>query len=98
MFGFEHKLDSEVDLGGMFIAEVVENLDPKALERVRVRVIGVHDMKNTEPNNSIWANHMAYSKSNSGEIPDIGDYVYVMFLQKSPMHPIWMGWVRTLAG
>lgn len=98
MFGLEYNLNNEIDLGGMFIGLVVENMDPKAMERVRVRVIGVHDMTNEDPNNSIWANHVAYSKSNSGEIPDKGDYVYIMFLQRSPMHPCWLGWVRVLEG
>lgn len=97
MFGLEYNIDGEVDLGGKFFGLVVENKDPKALERVRVRVVGVHDMENTDPNNSIWAYHQAPSKSNSGEIPDIGDYLYIEFIQKSPMHPIWVGWVRNKA-
>jgi hypothetical protein len=98
MFGIEHSLDNEVDLGGIFIALVVDNMDPKALERVRVRVLGVHDMDNKIKDNSIWANHIAPSKSKSGEIPDIDDYVYVQFLQKDPMCPIWLGWLRWKKG
>lgn len=98
MLGQELKINNETNLEGLFIGLVVENLDPKALERVRVRVIGVHDMENTQKNNSIWANHIAPSKSNSGEIPDIGDFVYIMFLQKSPMHPCWLGWTRVIEG
>lgn len=98
MLGYENAFDTEVDLGGIFIGLVVENMDPKALERVRVRVIGVHDMENTSKDNSIWANHIAPSKSNSGEIPDIDDYVYVMFLQRDPMAPCWLGWCRVIEG
>lgn len=98
MLGYELKLDNEVDLGGIFIGLVVDNADPKALERVRVRVIGVHDMENENKDNSIWAAHIAPSKSNSGEIPDIGDYIYIMFLQKDPMHPLWLGWTRVKEG
>ena len=98
MFGYEHRLDNEVDLGGIFIGLVVDNADPKAIERVRVRVIGVHDMDNTSKDNSIWAQHIAPSKSNSGEVPDIDDYIYIMFLQKDPLSPVWLGWVRTIQG
>lgn len=98
MFGKELNLDNETDLGGIFIGLVIENQDPKALERVRVRVIGVHDMTNEDKNNSIWASHVAPSKSNSGEIPDVGDYLYIMFIQRSPMSPCYIGYVRTLEG
>lgn len=96
MLGYELKLTSEVDLTGIFIAKVIDNMDPKALERVRVRVLGVHNMDIEDNENSVWAHHMAYSKSNSGEIPDIGDWLYVTFLNKDPMSIIWLGWVRTI--
>lgn len=98
MFGKEFATDgSDVSLRGIFIAKVVENSDPKALERVKVRVIGVHDMENESKENSIWANHLAPSKSGSGEIPDVDDYLYVTFLDPDdPMSCIWMGWVRTI--
>jgi len=97
MLGYEYKTNNETDLNGIFIGLVVDNMDPKALERVRIRVIGVHDMENEDKENSVWANHLAPSKSNSGEIPDIDDFVYVTFLQNDPMSPIWLGWVRVLA-
>ncbi|NCP97761.1 hypothetical protein GW796_05910 [archaeon] len=96
MLGREYNLDNEVNLSGIFIAEVINNLDPKALERVRVRVIGVHNMNNNNPNHSVWANHCAFSKGLSGEIPDIGDFVYVQFIQNDPMNLVWLGWVRTM--
>ena len=98
MLGYDQKLDNEVSLAGLHIALVVENMDPKALERVRVRVLGVHDMSNEDPENSLWAEHCAPSKSTSGEIPDKGDYVYVMFLQDNPTTIIWLGWVRYIKG
>jgi hypothetical protein len=98
MFGYELSLNNEADLGGIFIALVVDNKDPKALERIKVRVLGVHDIENTNKDNSIWANHVAPSKSNSGEIPDINDFVYVMFLQKDPSACCWLGWLRTIEG
>lgn len=98
MLGHEYKFDHETDLSGLYIALVVDNADPKAIERVRVRVLGVHDMTNEDPENSVWAEHCAPSKSTSGEVPDIGDYVYVMFLQGSPTTIIWLGWVRYIKG
>ena len=96
MLGREYNISNEVDLNGIFIALVVENMDPKAIERVRVRVIGVHDMENLDPSNSIWAQHLAPSKQNSGEIPDKDDYIYVTFLQGDSQTPVWLGWCRTI--
>jgi len=95
MLGKEYNLASESSLSGLFIAEVTDNMDPRALERVRARVIGVHDMDNLDPENSIWIQHLAPSKGSSGEIPDVGDYIAVMFLQNDPMTCFWLGWLRT---
>lgn len=89
---------SDVQLTGLFIAQVVKNADPKACERVFVRIIGVHDMKNEDEEYGCWVNHCAPSKSASGDIPDIDDWVYVMFLDKQdPMSGVYIGWVRTKA-
>lgn len=98
MNGVDLRLDNEVSLDGLHIALVVNNADPKAIERVRVRVLGVHDMTNEDPENSLWAEHCAPMKSESGEIPDIGDYVYVMFLQNCPTTIVWLGYVRYIQG
>ncbi len=97
MFGKEYSYDSDTDLKGVFIGLVVTNYDSKALERIRVRVIGVHDMENESDDNAIWAQHCAPSKSSSGEIPDVGDFVYVMFIQGDPMNAIWLGWCRVIS-
>lgn len=94
MLGFEWNENNEVNLTGIFIAQVIDNKDPKASERVLVRVIGVHDMENLDPDNGVWANHCRPSKQNSGEIPDVDDFLYVMFVQGNPMHIIWLGWVN----
>lgn len=96
MLGKELTLNNEVVLDGLFIAKVIDNADPKALERVRVRVIGVHDMENEDKKNSIWAYHLCPSKQNSGEIPDVDDFLYVTFLQGNPSHCLWVGWCRVI--
>jgi hypothetical protein len=86
---------SDCDLLGFKIAQVVKNKDAKAQERVWVRVIGVHDMKSTDPDYGILAIHCAPSKSNSGEIPDIGDFLWVVFPDMvNPNFCLWLGWVR----
>lgn len=95
----EYKLHgSDANLAGIHIALVVDNQDPKCCERVKVRVIGIHDMQNDVPENSIWAQHMAPSKGTSGEVPRAGDFVYVMFRDiQDPMSCLWMGYVRTIS-
>jgi len=88
---------SDVDLRGIHIAEVIDNNDPKAMERVLVRVVGIHDLENKKLDNAVWADRLAFSKYSSGDIPDVGDYIYVMFpFHKEPMKIIWLGWVRSL--
>lgn len=89
---------SEVSLAGIHIAKVVDNNDPKAMERVLVRVLGIHDMENEKLDNAIWADRIAFSKFSSGDIPDVDDFVYVMFPKgNNPMKVLWLGWVRSLS-
>lgn len=96
MFGREFDIEhTEANLMGLHIAKVIDNMDPLALERIRVRILGIHDWENEDEENSIWCDHIAPSKSGSGEIPDIDDFVYVMFLDiHNPMSACWLGWVR----
>lgn len=96
MFGKEYSFESDIDLHGLYIGLVVNNSDPKALERIRVRVLGVHDMENEDEENAVWCSHIGPSKSASGEVPDKDDFVYVQFIQGDPMNPVWLGWVRTI--
>ena len=85
---------SDVSLAGWHIALVVDNNDPKAAERVLLRVLGIHDMENDTPDNSVWADHCSPSKYGSGDIPDVGDWLYVQFPDaKNPMRVLWFGFV-----
>lgn len=89
---------SDVDLRGTHIALVVDNNDPKAMERVLIRVIGVHDMDNDKLENAVWADRIAYTKFASGDIPDVGDFLYVEFPDhKNPLRILWKGWVRAIS-
>jgi len=96
MLGKDFLLDfKDADLSGFKLALVIDNADPLCIERAKVRVIGVHDMLNEDPKNSIWAMHAATSKSGSGEVPDPGDWVYGFFLDKEdPMSFVWFAWAR----
>lgn len=96
MFGIDMGLNgSDVSLKGIKVAKVIANGDPKAQERVFVRVIGVHDMSNEAEEYGIWAHHLAPSKSNSGEIPDVDDFIYVVFPDENdPNTCLWLGWCR----
>ena len=84
-------------LNGIHIAKVVDNNDPKSMERVLVRVIGIHNMDNETIENAIWADRVAFSKFSSGDIPDKDDYLYVIFPNPNDsMKILWLGWVRSV--
>lgn len=96
MLSQEFGLNQDADLKGIKIAYVVSNEDPKCQERVLVRVLGVHNMENDVITNAIWAHHCAPLRNASGSIPEVGDYIYVMFPnERDPMSIIWMGFVRS---
>lgn len=96
MRGEESKLDSVILLRGLKVAEVVSNTDPKLQERILVRVLGVHNTKNTTIDNAVWAHHCAPTRDGSGSLPEPGDYVYVLFPDPgNPMAIVWLGFVRS---
>jgi len=96
MFLTEFGSDNLNQLEGLKIAEVVSNADPKCQERVLVRIVGVHNMNNDVYENAIWAHHCSPFRDASGELPEDGDYVYVLFPDKhNPMACIWLGFVRS---
>ena len=86
------------NLEGLKKAEVVFVDDPKKLERVRVRVVGIHDMNKTDLEYSIWAEHIAPSRKTSGDLPEVGDYVYVLFDKNNPLKCYWIGFCRYIEG
>ena len=86
----------DCNLNGLKIAKVIKNSDPKALERCWVRVLGVHDLDNPDDEYGIWAEHCAYSKGASGEIPNVDDFLYGFFIDEDPNHFVYIGWVRTI--
>ncbi len=94
MFGEEFAHNSESDIQGLKIGLVVSNEDPKAQERVMVRVIGVHNMDNTSLENGVWAHHCSPTRGAS-ETAEPGDWVWVWFPNvKDPMFIVWLGFVR----
>lgn len=92
MFSREYDIKgSDNDLRGLFIGKVINADDPKAQERLAVQVLGVH-----ADGVYVWAQHCAYSKNSSGDIPEKDDYVYVMFLDpNNPLSAVWLGVVKT---
>ena len=86
---------TDCDLSGIKQAQVVTNADPTAQERVFVRVLGVHDMSSTDVNYGIPSLHCAPSRNSSGEIPEVGDWLWVMFPDiTNPAYCIYLGFVR----
>lgn len=96
MKGEEGKIHNVTLLRGLKVAEVVSNTDPKLQERILVRVLGVHNMKNTTIDNAVWAHHCAPTRDGSGSLPEQGDYVYVLFPDPgNPMAIVWLGFVKS---
>ena len=95
MFGLDYQLNGcDVSLDGLKIAKVISNADATAQEKVFIRVIGVHRMDETDPEYGIIARHCAPSKGGSGEIPEVDDMLYVMFMNGDPNQCVWLGWCR----
>ena len=74
MLNFEHNYHNDVNLGGLFIAQVIGADDPQAKGRLRVRVIGVHDLSADSPNYSnkdyyIWAYRIAPDQNTTPTSP-----------------------------
>ena len=78
-------------LDGLYRAKVLDNQDPYNSERLLVQVDSVH-----EDGIGVWAEHISYSNRISGDIPNIGDIVFVMFvkdfhLEYNPNDCVWIG-------
>ena len=75
---------------GVYVGEVVDNKDPDMLGRIRVKVPNIYGSISNE---SIqWANPcFPYGYDDQGVffIPEVGSFVIVMFINKSPHRPIW---------
>lgn len=77
----------DVSLEGVHKAKIIDNDDEFGRERLFVRVLGVHDIsdyneiKNEFKNKDygIWIEHCAPSANESGDIPNIGEEVYMLF-------------------
>lgn len=96
MYGKDIGFIPNADLRGWKHAQVVSNEDPKGQERILVRVLGVHNMANTDTDNAIWANHCAPVRTASGDLPEPGDWLYGQFVNsKDFMAFIWFGYVRS---
>lgn len=96
MLGEEFGLNHDADLKGIKIAKVMSNEDPKLQERVLIQVLGMHNIEDTSLKNAIWANHCAPFRDSAGDLPEPGDYIYVMFPNDVDfMSVIWLGFVKS---
>ena len=70
-------------------AKVISNFDPEAMERLRVAVDGIHDLvESNSIDSGVWAEHCKPYKYSSGNLPEEGDYVYIIY---DPPMVIWLG-------
>jgi hypothetical protein len=78
-------------LDGIYRAIVLDNQDPYNQERLLVQVDSIH-----EKDIGVWAEHISYSNRTSGDIPNVGDKVFVMFIKDfnfnyNPNDCVWIG-------
>lgn len=90
-------MDPDVSLTGVFYAKVLNNVDPLGVQRLFVRVLGVHDVIDnfTDTSYGIWINHKCATRYRTGDIPKIGDLVYMEFMningKLNPNIGVWSG-------
>jgi len=94
---------SNVVLDGLHRAVVLNNDDEFGRERLFVRVLDVHDIKDLgtikqKNDYGVWIEHCAPSSSVSGDIPEVGEEVWMLFLGDiesfNPTQGVWLGVVR----
>lgn len=79
------------NLSGIYRALVLDNQDPYNQERLFVQVNSIHD-----EGIGVWAEHISYSNRISGDIPAVGDIVFVSFIKNyhnehNPNDCVWHG-------
>jgi len=84
------------NLTGLFIGKVLKNIDTLKQERIFVRILGVHDIKDNfaDKEYGIWVENGIAIKNFNGYVPDINDFVYIMFIDNNPMFAVYFGIVR----
>jgi len=72
-----------MNLSGIYVAKVLSNTDEKQRERIFVRILGIHNIEDNFENKDygIWSENANSTPYLSGYIPDVDNYVYVMFLK-----------------
>ena len=78
-----------------YIGSVVDNNDPKKLQRVKVRIHDIH--RNVEDKYLPWCLPLSLlTASNTtigkfGPVPTLNSRVYIAYLDDSPYYPVYMG-------
>ena len=89
---FSDNDNADISLDGLKLAKVITNVDLKQQNRVGVRVLGVHDIEHKDPDYFIWATWLQFDKATTIQPPDVDDWIYVMFPDKTnPMLCVWLG-------
>jgi hypothetical protein len=84
------------DLAGIYIAKVLNNIDNLKQERIFCRILGIHNIEDnfSDKTYGIWIENGLAIRNFSGNIPDVDDMVYIMFVNNNPMTAIYFGIVR----
>jgi len=65
-----------IDLSGMKIGKVLQNIDEKKRERIKISVYGIH-----AEDVGVWAENANSIPGFSSWIPKVGDSVFCMFIK-----------------
>lgn len=97
----DYKREDKIDKFNFYLGEVIDNEDPKKLERVRVRIKEIHGTSNQIPNKEIpfavkCQENFLGKKSKKYCVPDIGTIVKVVFHKGDIYSPIYTGEISNL--
>ena len=93
---YEGSLSSSKELSGIYRARVENNQDPLNIGRVQIRVPMIHGFPNSGISNKSlpWASKSSMSAGygfGSFIVPEVGEYVFVMFEDGDSSKPVYIG-------
>lgn len=91
----EDQLNTKLDYHGLYLGIVEDTTDPMNLGRCRIRIPDISGGLNDTPiNNLPWASPCFAPWSFN--VPQVGDQVWILFIQGNIEYPVYMGWCPSI--